>query len=181
MGSDLKAIRDRAILLIGFAGALRRSELCQLDFTDIEQLENGLYVNLKRSKTDQEGVGRKIPIPTGSTKWCPVIALKTWVALACINDGPLFRRIEGQRHIAYERLSGEAISVLIKKRVAAAGLDPRNFSGHSLRAGFATSASLADVSSWKIREQTGHRSDQMLSRYIRWTPTFNDNPNCELL
>lgn len=181
MDSDLKSIRDKAILLLGFAGALRRSELSQLDFTDIEWQVNGLYLTLKRSKTDQEGVGRIIAIPIGSTKWCPVIALKTWVARTCITDGPLFRPIEVQGRLSHERLSGEAISILIKKRVAAAGLNPKSFSGHSLRAGFATSASLADVPGWRIRQQTGHSSDQMLTRYIRWMPTFSDNPNCKLL
>jgi integrase len=181
MGTDLKASRDAALLLIGFAGAFRRSELCCLRFSDIDWLEGGILVHLPRSKTDQERIGRRIAIPNGKTKWCPVTALQAWLTRARITEGPLFRPIEGQRQIPHERLSGEAISILIKKRVTAAGLDPQNFSGHSLRAGFATSASRADVASWKIREQTGHRSDQMLTRYIRWTPTFSDNPNCELL
>jgi integrase len=180
MGEDLRAIRDGAILLVGFAGAFRRSELCGLRFEDIEFLPDGLNVTLKRSKTDQEGNGRMIAIPTAHGRWCPVAALRKWLFVTGIAEGPIFRTLDRQHCVLNYPISGEAVSIVIKQRVAAVGLDPNYFSGHSLRAGFATSASAANVSSWKIREQTGHRSDEVLNRYIRTAQSFRDNANSSL-
>lgn len=175
MGSDLKCIRDRALLLVGFAGGFRRSELVGLDFDDIEHVRQGLIVHLRRSKTDQLGAGRKIAIPFGRTRWCPVSAFDHWLDSSGIESGSLFRPVNRHGHMLNQRLSGEAVSIILKERLRNAGIDPSGYSGHSLRAGFATSAAMAGASTWKIRQQTGHRSDAMLARYIRDGDAFTNN------
>ena len=175
MGDRPIDLRDRALLLIGFAGAFRRSELVGFDCGDVEPVRQGIVLHLRRSKTDQTGQGRKIAVPYGRTRWCPVRHLSEWLAHAAISEGPLFRSIDRHGRIAPDRLSGDAVSTIIKKRLAAADFDPASFSGHSLRAGFATSAARAGASSWKIRQQTGHASDTMLARYIRDGDMFTDN------
>lgn len=175
MGDRPIDIRDRALLLVGFAGAFRRSELVGFDCSDVEPVGRGIVLHLRRSKTDQTGQGRKIAIPHGRTRWCPVRHLADWIAHAEIEEGPIFRSIDRHGHIAPDRLSGDAVSTIIKRRVEAAGFDPATFSGHSLRAGLATSAAMVGASSWKIRQQTGHKSDAMLARYIRDGDMFTDN------
>jgi integrase len=181
MADGLKDIRDRALLLTGFAGALRRSELVGLDVGDIEHVRQGIIVRLKRSKTDQNAEGRKIGIPFGRTRWCPVAALDAWLVASGISAGEIFRPVDrhGRTHCA--RLSGEAVSLVVRERVAAAGLDPARYSGHSLRAGLATSAAQAGVPTWRIRTQTRHASDAMLSRYIREGELFTENAAGTLL
>lgn len=175
MGERPIDLRDKALLLIGFAGAFRRSELVGLDCGDVEPAARGIVLHLRRSKTDQTGQGRKIAIPHGRTRWCPVRHLTDWLAHAGIEQGPIFRSIDRHGHISPDRLSGDAVATIMKKRVEAAGFDPATFSGHSLRAGLATSAAMAGASSWKIRQQTGHKSDAMLARYIRDGDMFHDN------
>ena len=166
MGDRLKDLRDRALLLIGFAGGLRRSELAAINLIDFERVREGIILTIRRSKTDQDGVGRKIGIPFGRTIHCPVRALENWLSAARIEDGPVFRPVDRHGRVS-GRLSGEAVSLIIRGRMSAAGFDPTGYSGHSLRAGFATSATRAGVSTFKIRQQTGHASDAMLSRYVR--------------
>jgi integrase len=175
MGDRIKDVRDRALLLVGFAGGLRRSEIVALDLTDIETARQGLIVHLRRSKTDQEGTGRKIGIPFGRTRFCPVAALERWRERAGVAEGAIFRPVDRHGRVAPDRLSDEAVSTVVKERVAQAGFDPDEYSGHSLRAGLATSAAQAGISSWRIRQQTGHASDAMLSRYIRDGELFTDN------
>lgn len=175
IGDSTKDARDAALLLVGFAGGFRRSELVGLNLEDIEPCRPGLIIHLRRSKTDQAGAGRKIGIPRGRTRWCPVAAVEEWVTKARLVDGPIFRSMERAGTASSRRLSCEAVSVIIKGRVAAAGYDPSEYSGHSLRAGFVTSAAQAHVPSWKIRSQTGHASDAMLERYIRDADIFRDN------
>ena len=174
-GDGLKDIRDRALLLIGFAGGFRRAELVTLGCADIEHVRQGIVITLRRSKTDQEGVGRKIGIPLGRTRWCPVAALDRWLAAAGIEAGPVFRRVDRHGRASDESLSPEAVSLVVRERVAATGFDPSGYSGHSLRAGFATSAVQAGVSTLKVRAQTGHASDAMLSRYVRDGELFLGN------
>ena len=181
LDDGLKADRDRALLLIGFAGGLRRSELVGLDVADVEPVKQGIVITIRRSKTDQSGLGRKIGIPHARRSHCPVASLDTWLSKSTIGAGPLFRAVSRHNHISHTRLSGEAVSLVVKERLAAVGVDPARYSGHSLRAGFATSAANAGVSSWKIREQTGHRSDAMLARYIRDGELFLDNAAGALL
>jgi integrase len=142
---------------------------------DIEHVRQGIVLHLRRSKTDQDGQGRKIGIPFGRTRWCPVAAVDAWLAAARITEGAIFRRVDRRGHVHNVRLSGEAVSLVVRERVATAGLDPAGYSGHSLRAGLATSAAQAGVSTCKIRQQTGHASDAMLGRYIRDGQLFTDN------
>ena len=175
MGDRLKDLRDRALLLIGFAGGLRRSELAAINLIDVERVREGIILTIRRSKTDQDGVGRKIGVPFGRTIHCPVRALENWLSIARIEDGPVFRPVDRHQHVSASRLSGEAVSLIVRDRMATAGFDPTGYSGHSLRAGFATSATRAGVSTFKIRQQTGHASDAMLSRYVREGELFLGN------
>lgn len=181
MGDDLKDARDRALLLLGFAGGLRRSELVGLDVADIEHVCQGIVLHLRRSKTDQEGHGQKIGIPHGRTRWCPVGALDAWLSASRIDEGAVFRPVDRHGRVQGARLSGEAVSAVVKAGVAAVGIDPTAFSGHSLRAGLATSAAQAGVPTWRIRAQTRHASDAMLARYIRAGELFLDNAAGALL
>jgi len=181
MGNGLKDLRDRALLLIGFAGALRRSELVGLDVGDIEHVRQGIVLTLRKSKTDQDGCGRKIGIPRGRTRWCPCATLDGWLAGSGIGAGAVFRPVDRHGRIHSARLSGEAVSLVVRERTAAAGLDPAPYSGHSLRAGLATSAAQAGVPTWRIRAQTRHASDAMLARYVRDGEMFLDNAAGALL
>jgi integrase len=181
MGDTLRDIRDRALLLIGFAGAFRRSELVALDKDDIERVRQGIIINLRRSKTDQTSKGRQVAIPRGRSRWCPVSALDAWLERSGISDTAVFRSVNRYGVAGNFRLSAEAVSLIIKQRVAATGLDPAAYSGHSLRAGFVTSAAQAGVPTWKIRQQTGHASDTMLQRYIREGELFVNNAAGALL
>ncbi|RWG78553.1 site-specific integrase [Mesorhizobium sp.] len=174
-GNDIKSIRDRALLLVGFAGGFRRSELVGLDAEDIKLVRRGIIVQLRWSKTDQLGAGRKIAIPYGRTRWCPVSALDTWLSLSAIERGALFRCIDRYGQIRNQRLSGEAVALVLRERLAKTGIDPAGYSGHSLRAGLVTSAAMAGASTWKIRAQTGHASDAMLARYVRDSDMFTSN------
>ena len=152
-----------------------------MDVADIEHVRQGIVLHLRRSKTDQEGHGQKIGIPHGRTRWCPVAVLDDWLAASAINEGAIFRPVDRHGSIQQARLSGEAVSAVVKERVAAAGLDPTRYSGHSLRAGLATSAAQAGVPAWRIRSQTRHASDAMLARYIRDGELFTDNAAGALL
>jgi integrase len=175
IGCDLKDSRDRALLLLGFAGGFRRSELVGLNLVDIEQVRQGLIVTLRHSKTDQEGAGRKIGVPHGRTRHCPVAAVSDWLKRSGIIEGAIFRPINRHGQLQPKRLSGDAVSEVIRERLAAACMNTEGYSGHSLRAGFATSAAQAGASTLKIRAQTGHASDAMLSRYIRDGELFGGN------
>jgi integrase len=175
IGDGLKDARDKALLLIGFAGGFRRSELVGLNDADIELVRQGIIIHLRRSKTDQEGVGRKLGIPFGRTRHCPVTAVEQWRTRSGIAEGALFRPVDRHGVVSNQRLSGEGVALVIKERVAAVGIDPLGYSGHSLRAGLATSAAQSGAPAWKIRQQTGHASDAMLARYIRDGELFTGN------
>ena len=181
IGEGMKNARDRALLLIGFAGGFRRSEIVGLNCDHIERVRQGVVITLRRSKTDQEGAGRTVGVPFGRTRHCAVLALDHWLAVSGIEAGPVFRPVDRHGRVASARLSGEAVSLTVKERVAAAGTDPTDFSGHSLRAGFATSAVQAGVSMLKIRSQTGHASDAMVVRYVRDGELFVGNAAGALL
>jgi integrase len=181
VGEGIKDLRDRALLLLGFASALRRSELVALDCGDIERVRQGLILHLRKSKTDQDGAGRKIGVPLGRSKWCPVLALERWLEAAEIEVGPIFRGVDRHGNVSAERLSAEAVCIVVRERVAKAGYNPKKFSGHSLRAGLATSAAQAGVSPWRIRQTTGHASDAMLARYVRDGALFVGNAPGALL
>jgi len=173
---DLLGLRDRALLLVGFAGAFRRSELVSLNVSDIAFTDDGLVVNLRRSKTDQLGEGRKVGIPFGSKpSTCPVRALRAWLEAAGIVEGPVFRSVDRHGKLGAVALSDRAVAIIVKRAAELAGLDPEAFAGHSLRAGLATSAAAAGASEHSIMSQTGHRSVQMVRRYIRDASLFRDN------
>jgi site-specific recombinase XerD len=168
-------VRDRALLLVGFAGAFRRSELAGLRLNDITQTQDGLRIVLRQSKTDQEGQGSLKGIPYGQVaETCPVEAWNAWVAASGMTDGQAFRSVNRYSLIG-DALSDRAIANLIKKRVAAVGLNPQDFSGHSLRSGFITSAAQAGVSERSIARQSGHKSLPVLRGYIREGSLFTDN------
>jgi site-specific recombinase XerD len=161
-------VRDRALLLLGFAGAFRRSELVALDAGDVRFVADGLEVTLRRSKTDQEGEGRLIGVPNGSNPvTCPARAMKAWLDRSGIGDGPLFRSVDRSGNVAPARLTAAAVALIVKRHAQRIGLDPARFAGHSLRAGFATSAALAGVDALEISRQTGHKSLSMVQRYTR--------------
>jgi integrase len=178
---DLRGMRDRALLLVGFAGGFRRSELVDLEAADVTKQDEGIVIMLRKSKTDQTGQGRKIGIPFARGRHCAVKALVAWLDKVPAADGPIFRPIDRHGATSANRLSGQAVSLIIRERLQKAGLDPAGFSGHSLRAGFITSAAKAGILSWRIRQQTGHASDAMLGRYIRDSEMFVDNPAGALL
>lgn len=171
----LKGKRDRALLMLGFCGALRRSELVALRCTDMETVSQGIIITLPRSKTDQMGNGRKIGIPNGRGRICPVQSVKDWLVHSGANNGYVFRSITKGGVISEAPLSDRAVADIIKHYAQNAGLDPNRYAGHSLRAGLATSAAQHGISSWKIRQQTGHKSDSMLARYIREGDLFSNN------
>jgi site-specific recombinase XerD len=168
--------RDRALVLLGFASAFRRSELIELDVEDCAFGKDGLTITLRRSKTDQGGAGRKIGIPYGANpETCPVRVLQSWLEEAGISTGRLFRSISRHGHVQTGRLSGIDVARVVKKLADRAGLDAPKFAGHSLRAGHATSAAIAGASERSIMNQTGHRSVQMVRRYIRDGSLFREN------
>jgi len=176
-------IRDRALLLLGFAGAFRRSELVGLQREDIEVTPDGLRVTLQRSKTDQAGKGRVVGIPYGSHReTCPVRAWKAWTAVMeaqGMNTGLAFRALDRHGHIKTQ-LSDKAVALIVKRYAAAAGLDPAQYAGHSLRSGFATTAGHAQVSERAIMKQTGHQSTAMVRKYIQEGTLFEDNAAAEI-
>jgi len=168
--------RDRALLLLGFSGAFRRSELVGLDVDDIEPQGRGVVLNIRRSKTDQEGQGRRVGIPRGSEEFaCPVLAMEAWRSAAGISSGPLFRPVNRHGQVVSKRLSGEGVAMVVKRYVEHLGYDPAQFAGHSLRAGLATSAAAAGKSERAIMNQTGHRSVMTVRRYIRDGNLFREN------
>jgi integrase len=175
-GAGLIGIRDRALVLLGFAGAFRRSELVGLNVDDCVFSKDGLTVTLRRSKTDQAGTGRKIGIPYGSNPdTCPVRTVQEWIKQAGITAGPLFCSINRHGRVQPGGLAGIDVARVVKKLTTRAGLDPAKFAGHSLRAGHATSAAIAGASERSIMNQTGHRSVQMVRRYIREGSLFREN------
>jgi integrase len=173
---NLLGVRDRALLLIGFAGAFRRSELVALDVSDVVEVADGLVVTLRHSKTDQDGAGRKVGIPYGSTlATCPVRSLKAWLEASAITEGPLFRNVNRHGQVAAVGLSDKTVALVVKRAAERGGLDPALYAGHSLRAGLATSAAAAGVSERAIMAQTGHKSLPMVRRYIRDGQLFREN------
>ena len=163
--------RDRALILIGFAAALRRSELVALDVSDVERQPEGVLIHIRRSKTDQEGAGHTVAVPRG-TKLRPIAAIDDWLAAAGIASGPIFRPINKGGTVSPGRLTDQSVALVIKHRAAAAKLDPTLFSGHSLRAGFVTSALEDGADTLRVMDQTRHRSVDTLRKYDRRAKAF---------
>ena len=172
--------RDRALLALGFAGAFRRSELVALEVSDLEATADGLRVTIRRSKTDQEGAGQEIAIPRGC-RIEPVLAVEAWLAASGISEGPIFRQIKKGGHIQPEALSGHSAAAIVKRRARAAGLDHQTFAGHSLRAGFRTSAAEAGSSVLKMVEVSRHKSVDMLTTYVRRSNLFREHAGAAFL
>jgi integrase len=166
----MRAARDKALILIGFAGAFRRSELVGLRCEDMTEYDSGVEFVLRRSKADQEGAGRTVFIPYARGSRCPVQVLKNWLTLAGIDNGPLFRPIN--RHdqvVGRKALTPQSVALIVKASVRMMEGDEaaKMVAGHSLRAGYCTEAAIVGLQPYQIREQTGHRSDVTLARYIR--------------
>jgi integrase len=174
-------VRDQALLLIGFAGAFRRSEIVALDIEDLEFIDQGLLITLRRSKTDQEGSGRQVPIPFARGNICPVRALRRWLESSGIDEGAIFRPITRAGRVLPARLTPQSVALILRKRLTRIGLSVDRMSGHSLRAGFVTSAAKIGTSIAKISAQTGHRSTDMVLRYVREADLFEDHPLPKLL
>ena len=173
---EIKKLRDRSIILIGFSGGFRRNEIVSLDHDDLDFVSEGLKVNVKRSKTDQFGEGAVKGLPYfDNTQYCPVVSIKKWLQISKINSGPLFRRFIKGSNLSENRLTDQTVALLIKKYLELAGIDSKNYSGHSLRSGFATTAAEAGAEERTIMAMTGHKSTEMVRRYIKEANLFKNN------
>jgi site-specific recombinase XerD len=173
---EIKKFRDRSIILIGFSGGFRRNEIVSLDYEDLDFVTEGLKINLRRSKTDQFGEGFKKALPYfDSSQYCPVVSLKKWIEVSKIASGPVFRRFTKGSRLSNNRLTDQTVALLIKEYLKLAGIDSKNYSGHSLRSGFATSAAQSGVEERNIMAMTGHKSTEMVRRYIKEVNLFKNN------
>jgi site-specific recombinase XerD len=175
--STLAGLRDRALLLLGFAAALRRSELVALDVEHLEfSTARGLLVTIAKSKTDQERAGAQVAVlyARAGNNRCAVRALRAWLAAAATHRGPVFRRMRRGDTVGAERLTGQSVALIVKRRANAAGLAPEQLSGHSLRAGYVTAAAAAGVEERKIANVSRHKDLPVLRRYIRAATAFDD-------
>ena len=173
---DIKKFRDRSIILMGFSGGFRRNEIVSLDHDDLDFVPEGLKINLKKSKTDQFGEGSVKGLPYfDNSQYCPVLSLKHWIQVSNISSGPLFRRFSKGSKLSENRLTDQTVALLIKKYLNLAGIDNKNYSGHSLRSGFATSAAESGAEERSIMAMTGHKSTEMVRRYIKEANLFKNN------
>ena len=173
---EIKKLRDRTIILIGFSGGFRRNEIVSLDFDDLDFVPEGLKINLRSSKTDQFGEGFTKALPYfDNSKFCPVVSLKKWIEISKISSGPLFRKFVKGSKLSDKRLTDQTVALLIKEYLQLTGIDSRNYSGHSLRSGFATSAAESGAEERSIMAMTGHKSTEMVRRYIKEANLFKNN------
>jgi len=172
----LAGLRDRALLIAGFAGGFRRSELLALDVADLQESSDGLRITVRQSKTDQEGAGREVGIPHGQhPETCPVRTLRAWRAAAGITEGAVFRGVNRHDQVQVGRLTDRAVALIVKRAADRAGLDSSSYAGHSLRSGLATAAAAGGAPERSIMRQTGHESVVMVRRYIRSGSLFQEN------
>ena len=173
---EIKRYRDRTIILIGFSGGFRRNEIVSLDFDDLDFVNEGLKINLKKSKTDQFGEGLIKALPYfDNPNYCPVKSLQKWLNYSKIDNGPVFRRLNKGSKLTENRLTDQTVAILIKKYLQISGIDSKNYSGHSLRSGFATSAADSGAEERSIMAMTGHKSTEMVRRYIKEANLFKNN------
>ncbi|MDB4069481.1 tyrosine-type recombinase/integrase [Candidatus Pelagibacter sp.] len=173
---DIKKLRDRTIILIGFSGGFRRNEIVSLDCDDLDFVPEGLKINIRRSKTDQFGEGSIKALPYfDNSQYCPVLSLKNWLNISQITSGSLFRRFSKGSKLSENRLTDQTIALLIKEYLKLADIDSKNYSGHSLRSGFATSAAESGAEERSIMAMTGHKSTEMVRRYIKEANLFKNN------
>ena len=172
----IKILRDRTIILTGFSGGFRRNELVSLNYEDLDFVEKGLKINLRRSKTDQFGEGSVKGLPYfDNSLYCPVVSISKWIEISKINSGALFRRFNKGSKLSKNRLTDQSVALLIKDYLKIAGIESRNYSGHSLRSGFATSAAESGAEERSIMAMTGHKSTEMVRRYIKEANLFKNN------
>ena len=173
---EIKKFRDRSIILIGFGGGFRRTELISIDYEDLEFVPEGLKITIRRSKTDQFGEGMIKGLPYFPNEiYCPVTSLKKWLEISKIKSGPIFRRFSKGSLLTENRLTDQSVVLLMKKYLDLAGIENKNFAGHSLRAGFATVAAESGADERSIMAMTGHKTTQMVRRYIREANIFKNN------
>ena len=173
---EVKKLRDRAIILIGFSGGFRRNEIVSLDYEDLDFVQEGLKINLRKSKTDQFGEGFVKGLPYfDNSQYCPVVSMQKWIEISKINTGALFRRFNKGSNLSENRLSDQTVALLIKEYLKLVGIDSKNYSGHSLRSGFATSAAESGAEERSIMAMTGHKSTEMVRRYIKDANLFKNN------
>ena len=174
---EIKKYRDRSILLIGFSGGFRRNEIVSLDYEDLDFVPEGLKITIRKSKTDQFGEGSIKALPYfDRSQYCPVVSLKRWIEISKIKSGPVFRRFVKGLKLSKNRLTDQTVALIVKEYLNLAGIDSKNYSGHSLRSGFATTAAEAGVEERSIMAMTGHKSPEMVRRYIKEVNLFKNNP-----
>ena len=174
--ADIKKLRNKALLLIGFSGGFRRNEIVSLDLEDIEFVFEGVKITVKKSKTDQFGEGMTKGIPHfENSLYCPVASLKKWINFSKIRKGPIFVKFSKGPKITRQRLTDQSVALIIKEYLFKAGIDSKNYSGHSLRSGFATSAAEAGAEERSIMAMTGHKTTDMVRRYIKEANLFKNN------
>jgi integrase len=179
--TDLEALRARAVLLVGYAGAFRRSELCALDVRDLAWSKDGVVITVRRSKTDQRGIGLDKAIPFVGGPTCAATALKAWLDGAKIKDGPVIRPLTRDGGTVVRQLSPQSIALIVKGAALAAGLDYDTFSGHSLRAGHVTEARARGVADSATMQTTGHKRTETLEMYDRRNNPFSKGSAADVL
>ena len=173
---EIKKLRDRSIILIGFSGGFRRNEIVSINYDDLDFMSEGLKINVRKSKTDQFGEGFTKALPYfDSSQYCPVVSIKNWLNISKINSGPVFRRFVKGSKLSKNRLTDQTVALLIKQYLNLAGIENKNYSGHSLRSGFATSAAESGAEERNIMAMTGHKSTEMVRRYIKDANLFKNN------
>ena len=174
--SDIKKFRDKSIMLVGFGGGFRRTELVSINLEDLEFVQEGLKITINRSKTDQLGEGMIKGLPYFTNKiYCPVTNLKKWIEISKIKSGPIFRRFSKGLTLTDKRLTDQSVVLLMKDYLNLAGIENKNFAGHSLRSGFATVAAESGADERSIMAMTGHKTTQMVRRYIKEANLFKNN------
>jgi len=173
---EIKKIRDKTLILVGFGGGFRRTELVSIDYNDIELVPEGVKIVVRRSKTDQFGEGMIKGLPYFSNQtYCPVLHLKKWLELSNIISGPIFRKFNKGFNLSDNRLTDQSVALLLKSYLTEAGIENKNYSGHSLRSGFATASAESGADERSIMAMTGHKTTQMVRRYIKEANLFKNN------
>ena len=173
---EIKKLRDKTLILIGFGGGFRRTELVSIEYEDLEFVPEGLKIMIRRSKTDQFGEGMIKGLPYFSNEiYCPIINIKKWLDISKIKSGPIFRRFSKGSILKDKRLTDQSVVLLMKKYLNLAGIENKNFAGHSLRSGFATVAAESGADERSIMAMTGHKTTQMVRRYIKEANLFKNN------
>ena len=174
--TGIRKLRDKTIILLGFAGGFRRIELISIDFEDLEFVSEGVKIFIRKSKTDQFGEGMIKGLPHFTNqKYCPVWHLKKWLEISEIKSGPIFRRFSKGLNLGKNRLTDQSVALFLKKHLSNAGIENQNYSGHSLRSGFATATAESGADERSIMAMTGHKTTQMVRRYIKEANLFKNN------